>query len=63
MGRITNLQNQIGELQQVLQDRNQTIATKNRELSEAHAKQASDADTIKKLHKELNDARAQIAAA
>lgn len=40
MGRITNLQNDIGELQRALQERNQTIASLNKQLSDEKQRSA-----------------------
>lgn len=51
MSTIQNLQDHIGELQQALRERNETIAKQNRELSELKA-------ANKKLRKELEAAAA-----
>lgn len=56
MARITNMQNEIAQLQQCLRERNATIAKQNEDLSAMRAKQAADAETIVNLRKELVDA-------
>lgn len=58
MARITNMQNEIAQLQQALRERNETVARQNRELSDAKAKHVADAETISKLRKELEAATA-----
>lgn len=58
MARITSMQNEIAQLQQCLRERNETIARQNRDISEAKAKHAADAETISKLREELEAATA-----
>jgi len=58
MARITNMQNEIAQLQQCLRERNETIARQNRDLSDAKAKHVKDAETISQLRKELETATA-----
>jgi wobble nucleotide-excising tRNase len=63
MARITNMQNEIAQLQQCLRERNETIARQNRDLSDFREKQKKDAESIATLSKALAEAQALIAAA
>ncbi len=61
MARITNMQNEIAQLQQCLRERNATIAKQNIDLSALRAKQAEDTETIAKLRRELAEALKALA--